>query len=209
MSRTVLLHRGAEALITRTEWRGRAAVEKHRVAKAYRHPRLDGELRKARLRTEARLFGEARRLGVSVPILYDVDPEENRLVMEYIEGPRMKEALEAQPGGGAELGRRLGEVIGRLHGGDLIHGDLTTSNMILRGEEIVLVDFGMGERSAELEAKGVDFHLFQEALRSAHAAVEDLLDAVLEGYRSTYPRADEVVAKAEEIEKRGRYQRAS
>ncbi len=209
MRRTVLLHRGAEALITRTKWRGRPAVEKHRVPKAYRHPRLDGDLRRARLRTEARLFGEARRLGISVPILYDVDPEENRLVMEYIEGPRMKEALDAQPEGGAEPGRRLGEVIGRLHGGDLIHGDLTTSNMILRGGEIVLIDFGMGERSSELEAKGVDFHLFQEALRSAHAADEDLLDPVLEGYRSTYPRADEVVAKAKEIEKRGRYQRAS
>ncbi|MFQ5919066.1 MAG: KEOPS complex kinase/ATPase Bud32 [Thermoplasmata archaeon] len=205
----MLLYRGAEALLTRTEWRGRPAVEKHRVPKPYRHPRLDGDLRRARLRTEARLFGEARRLGVSVPLLYDIDPEANRLVMEYIEGPLMKEALADQTGTGTELGRRLGETIGRLHGGDLIHGDLTTSNMILRGDEIVLVDFGMGERSAELEAKGVDFHLFQEALRSAHAANADVFDAVVEGYRSTYPQADEVVARAAEVERRGRYQRAS
>jgi Kae1-associated kinase Bud32 len=209
MSRAVLLHRGAEALIRRTEWRGRPAVEKHRVPKTYRHPGLDGDLRRARIRTEARLFREARRLGVSVPILYDVDLQENRLVMEYVEGSLMKEALEAREEDRRELGRLLGEVIGRLHGGDLIHGDLTTSNMIWREGELVLFDFGMGERSPELEAKGVDFHLFQEALGSAHSGGTELLAAALEGYRSTYPRADEVVAKAEEIERRGRYQRAS
>ncbi|MFQ5986892.1 MAG: KEOPS complex kinase/ATPase Bud32 [Thermoplasmata archaeon] len=205
----MLLYRGAEALITRREWRGRLAAEKRRVPKGYRHPALDQELRRARLRTEARLFGEARRLGVSVPILYDIDPEENRLVMEYVQGPLMKEALEAGGEGRKALCRRLGAVIGRLHGGDLIHGDLTTSNIIVRDDELVLIDFGMGERSAETEAKGVDFHLFREALGSAHSANADLLTAVVAGYREAYPRADEVLAKAEEIEGRGRYQRGS
>ena len=184
-------------------------MEKHRIPKPYRHPDLDENLRKARLRTEARLFGEARRLGISVPLLYDVDPVENRLVMEYVEGPLLKEALASGPPNGRDLAYRLGEIIGRLHAGDLVHGDLTTSNMILRGEEIVVVDFGMGECSTELEAKGVDFHLFQEAVRSAHASNEGLLEAVVEGYRSAYAGADDVVAKAEEIERRGRYQRAS
>ncbi|MFQ6013503.1 MAG: KEOPS complex kinase/ATPase Bud32 [Thermoplasmata archaeon] len=191
------------------EWRGRPAVEKRRVPKAYRHPALDEELRRARLRTEARLFGEARRLGVPVPILYDVDTVENRLVMEYVAGPLLKEALEGGREETAALCRRMGRVIGRLHAGDLIHGDLTTSNMILRDGRIVLVDFGMGERSAELEAKGVDFHLFQEALRSAHSEGPDFLPWVMEGYRETCPTADEVVAKAKEIERRGRYQRGS
>ncbi|MFQ5908342.1 MAG: KEOPS complex kinase/ATPase Bud32 [Thermoplasmata archaeon] len=205
----MLIHRGAEALITRTEWRGRPAVEKRRVPKGYRHAALDETLRRVRLRAEARLFREARCLGVSVPVLYDVDPEENRLVMEYVEGPLMKAALEAGGEGRTDLCRRLGAVIGTLHAGDLIHGDLTTSNIIVRDGDLVLVDFGMGERSAEVEAKGVDFHLFQEALGSAHSDDTDLLAAVVEGYRSAYPRADEVIAKAEEIERRGRYQRAS
>ncbi|MEE9593582.1 MAG: KEOPS complex kinase/ATPase Bud32 [Thermoplasmata archaeon] len=209
MSRTVLLHRGAEALITRLEWRGRPAVEKRRVPKGYRHVALDETLRRARLRAEVRLFREARRLGVSVPVLYDVDPEEHRLVMEYVEGPLMKEALQAGGEGRTDLCRRLGTVIGQLHAGDLIHGDLTTSNIIVRDGELVLVDFGMGERSAEVEAKGVDFHLFQEALGSAHSADLDLLEAVVAGYREAYPNAEKVLAKAEEIERRGRYQRGS
>ena len=64
----MLFKRGAEAELHRTEWHGRPAVEKVRVPKAYRHERLDDELRKSRIRMEARLMSEARKLGISIPI---------------------------------------------------------------------------------------------------------------------------------------------
>jgi tRNA A-37 threonylcarbamoyl transferase component Bud32 len=44
----------------------------------------------------------------------------------------------------------LGEVVGRLHSGGLIHGDITTSNILVMEEEegedglhLVLIDFGL------------------------------------------------------------------
>lgn len=145
---------------------------------------------------------------MAVPILYDVDLEENRLVMEYVEGPLAKEVLEG--GGEAEaLCSAIGGTVGRLHGGDLVHGDLTTSNMILQGDRLVLLDLGLGERSGDLEAKGVDLHLLREAFFSAHSERGELFPRLLEAYRETYGEADGVIAKMKEIERRGRYLRGS
>lgn len=201
------LRRGAEAVISLTEWHGRRAVEKRRVPKGYRHPRLDEDLRASRVRLEARLIHEARSLGVPVPVLYDVDLEENRLVMEYVEGPLAKEVLEGDSD--VTLCRLMGATVGRLHAGDLVHGDLTTSNMVLRDGRLVLLDFGLGEKGGDLEAKGVDLHLFREAFESAHSERMDLFPQVLEAYREAYEGAEAVVAKMEEIERRGRYLRGS
>lgn len=184
-------------------------MEKVRVRKGYRDPQLDEALRGARTRTEARLFREARTLGVAVPVLYDVDLPEDRLVMELVEGPTAKEALEASPEGGAALCREVGRLAGRLHAGGVVHGDLTTSNMVVRGTSVCLIDFGLGERSEEREALGVDLHLLREAFLSAHAARAELFQEVLQGYREAWDGAEAVIAKAEEIERRGRYMRGS
>ena len=82
----VFPRRGAEAILTRTEFLGRAAVEKARVPKAYRHPTIDDALRRTRIVAEARLMAEARSAGVAVPVLYDIDLAGNRIVMEVVEG---------------------------------------------------------------------------------------------------------------------------
>src|SRR6266511_3550985 len=92
----VLLRRGAEAELRRTEFLGRPAVEKYRAPKRYRLEALDEDLRRSRLRTEARLMAEARAAGVAVAILYDIDAVENKIVMEYVEGPTAKEALDRE-----------------------------------------------------------------------------------------------------------------
>ncbi len=177
------------------------------MRKGYRHPRLDEGLRGARTRAEARLFREARRQGVAVPILYDVDVAEDRLVMERVEGPTAKEVLDGPGEGARALCREMGRLAGRLHGGGVVHGDLTTSNMIVRGTRLYLIDFGLGERTEELEAQGVDLHLLREAFLSAHAEKADLFQEVLRGYREAWDEAEAVIQKAEEIERRGRYVR--
>ncbi|MFQ5837164.1 MAG: KEOPS complex kinase/ATPase Bud32 [Thermoplasmata archaeon] len=188
---------------------GRKAVEKHRLPKGYRHRLLDRDLRGSRIKMEVRLFREARRLGVPVPILYDVDLGENRIVMEFVDGPTAKDVLASDPDGGRELCHKMGLLAGRLHAGDIVHGDLTTSNMILRGERLYLVDFGLGEKRGDVEAKGVDLHLLREAFMSAHSDRAGLFEEVLRGYRDAYREADPVIAKVKEIEKRGRYLRGS
>jgi len=201
----VLLKRGAEAELQRIEWHGRPAVAKVRVAKAYRHERLDDELRRQRIRMEARLMHEVRRLGVSVPILYDVDLAAHRLVMEFIDGPTVKEVLQRRVADPRTVARAIGHAVGTLHAHGLVHGDLTTSNMLWRDGRIYLIDLSMGEKTRALESRGVDLRLLKEAWTSAHYDVLDLFDEVFAAYRASYPEAEEAIAKLREIEERGRY----
>jgi Kae1-associated kinase Bud32 len=187
---------------------GRSVVNKQRVVKGYRHPVLDKNLQTFRLKNEVRLMLEARRAGIAVPIIYSVDLAENRIVMEEIPGMRVKDALETMPLDEAErVCRKVGEVAARMHANDVVHGDLTTSNMLLDGERIVVIDFSLGSKSSELEDKGVDMHLLEEAYHSAHYRRSGLYEAVKDSYVKTYHAGAEVLKKVREIEKRGRYTR--
>lgn len=200
------LKRGAEAELRRTEFLGRPAVEKFRVPKAYRLPAMDEELRRARIRIEARLMSEARAAGVAVPILYDINLVENKIVMEFIEGPTVKEVLEEGGTRAHAVAKEVGRIAGRLHKAGIIHGDLTTSNMILRDGRIVMIDFSLGGKDENTEARGVDLHLLREALTSAHRNAVAYYRDVLAGYRQTFgKRAEDAIRKVKEIESRGRY----
>lgn len=201
-----LLRRGAEAELYQTTFLGLPAVLKKRIVKRYRHPTIDQSLRTSRLRTEARLLQEARRIGLRVPLIYDLDPEENHLVLEHVRGPRFKEHFaRAGPKERLRLARELGAAVALLHRHDLVHGDLTTSNILLTPQGLCFLDLSMGERSEELEAKGVDLHLLIEAFHSAHPECGRELDAALSSYRRAYRDGARVIAKAEEIARRGRY----
>mgnify|MGYP001060571817 CR=1 FL=1 len=203
------VHRvGAEARLDSSEWMGREVVTKQRVVKGYRHPALDKSLQTSRIKNEARLMLEARRAGIAVPVIYSVDYAGGRIVMQEIKGVRVKDALNDLPGPEAEeVCRKIGEISARLHMSDIVHGDLTTSNMLLEGDRIVLIDFSLGSKTSELEDKGVDMHLLEEAFHSAHHARSGLYDIVKGSYARTYPQGDEVLRKVKEIEKRGRYTR--
>ena len=202
----MLVKRGAEAVLSKTEFLGRPAVEKYRVPKGYRHSSLDTELRRSRIRTEARLMADARAAGVSVPILYDIDTVENKLVMEFIEGPTAKEVLETGGALARRTAREIGRVAGRLHRAGIIHGDLTPSNMLVRDGRIVMIDFSLGSKDDGAEARGVDLHLLREALVSAHAQAAAYFREVVAGYREVMGKGTQpVIAKVREIESRGRY----
>jgi len=205
----VVVHRvGAEAKLDSAVWLGRSVVFKQRVVKGYRHKTLDKSLQSFRIKNEVRLMLEARKAGIPVPVIYSVDLSENRIVMEEIPGMRVKDALEELPEDKARaLCLKIGEIAGRLHAHDIVHGDLTTSNMLLDGDRIVVIDFSLGSRSSELEDKGVDMHLLEEAFHSAHYRRSELYDAVKDSYVKTYPGGADVLRKVKEIEKRGRYTR--
>ncbi|MDD1658162.1 MAG: Kae1-associated serine/threonine protein kinase, partial [Methanomicrobiales archaeon] len=91
------------------------------------------------------------------------------------------------------------------HRAGIIHGDLTTSNMVVSRDQIALIDFGLSAVSEEVEARGVDLHVLFQTLRSTTADHALLRSAFLEGYGEMLPAADEVLAREQEIEKRGRY----
>ncbi len=199
-----LMVRGAEAEIWRVDWRGREAVLKKRTAKGYRLPELDSVIRKERLRKEVRLMRYARKAGVPVPMIYDVLEEESSMVMEYFPGKRVLDCIEEGRAPDLEV---LGGYIGKLHAHDIVHGDLTTSNILYDEitRRICFIDFSLGERTSDTEEKGVDLHLMREALVSVHREPLDKYEAILKGYRSTFAHGETAIAKVKEIESRGRY----
>lgn len=191
---TMILGRGAEAVVELRDNR----VVKTRVEKGYRVDRLDRRLRGERTRSEARLIHEARRAGVPTPIVFDVD--EYSLTMEYIRGEPLKHVLTTR------LSRRVGVLVGRLHSADIIHGDLTTSNMILTpNDRIYFIDFGLAYVDPEVEAKGVDVHVLFETYESTHEDHPRHIEAFKRGYGESYAEAEEVFERIREIESRGRY----
>jgi Kae1-associated kinase Bud32 len=206
------ISRGAEASIRRVEWMGRPALLKERDAKGYRPKALDERLRTERIRTEAKLLVEARRLGVRTPIVFDVDVERHRLILEELEGPTLKELLEANPTDPAALEaplRRFGATLGRLHAGGISHGDLTSSNVLYPSgpdADPALIDLSMGDRTAGVEELGIDLHLVENDLKALHPKAAALTKAFYEGYTEGNPaRHRDVRARAKAIRARVRY----
>lgn len=206
----LLFKKGAEATLYTAQWHGRKVVIKVRFPKSYRSAALDEQIRTYRTVHEPQLMHEAKAAGVPTPLIYMVNVPEAAIVMEYIEGQQIKELLNKESEKKRrELSVAIGELIGKLHRQSLIHGDLTTSNMILDGEgRIIFVDFGLGEKNGEVEAQGVDIHLMKRALQSTHYLFwEKCFKDMLSGYSYTVglDTAEKVYEKIREIERRGRY----
>jgi len=207
---TVLLKKGAEASLYVSQWHGRKVISKVRIPKRYRSEALDRQIRSYRTVHEPQLMHEAKAAGVPTPLIYQVNVPGATIIMEHIEGKQVKQHLNKAPKPERKkLCRRIGELVGKLHKEGLIHGDLTTSNMILSPEgKIFFVDFGLGEKNIEVEAKGVDLHLLKRALQSTHFEFwEECFEAVLVGYGSVLgdDLTEKVYEKISEIERRGRY----
>jgi Kae1-associated kinase Bud32 len=200
---------GAEAILTLEELEGRNVLVKDRVKKGYRLPVLDTKIRKLRTRCEGKLLDRARAAGIATPRV--LRREESRLVMEYIDGERVKDVLN----GKTEAGRKkiyelIGEATARMHAAGLVHGDLTTSNMILKDSRLYIIDFGLGKMSNKTEDQAVDLYLLYEALKSTHFKyLNESWQYVLKVYRHNYTSSAQVLKRLEKIEKRRRYKSGS
>ena len=176
-------------------------VVKERIQKNYRLPQIDSKLRKERTRTEVRMLTEARRSGIPTPVVYGV--EEYAIKMERIKGAPLKFVIDENE----SLAETIGAVIGKLHGSNIIHGDLTTSNMIYAdGEDkLYLIDFGLSFSDNSIEAKGVDIHVLFQTFDSSHKNPNRLKELFSKGYQENYKDAALILKRAEEIKMRGRY----
>ena len=207
---SVLFKKGAEANLYLADWHGRRAVIKKRLPKEYRPQKLDEQIRRFRTIHEPQLMHDAKRAGVPTPMIFLVDVKNTTIIMEYIDGKQVKQLLNAiSEGERQRLCIRIGHLIAKLHDYGLIHGDLTTSNMIAGlSRRVFFVDFGLGDRSREVEARGVDLHLMKRALESTHYEfAEACFKSVLAGYEGVLGAgaAKSVLDKIREIERRGRY----
>ena len=204
-----LIYKGAEAEIYLESWHGQLVIRKSRVVKPYRIVELDEAIRRSRTAHEATMMQEVRKLGVPVPAIQHIDPESWTLIMEYIQGPTLKEELYVLP---ANKKRSrcsdLGTILGQMHEGGIVHGDMTISNVLSEDGRLFMIDFGLGDFSKETEDKGVDLLLLNRAIKSTHYAFHaPLFKAFLKGYSKAVgkKRCDETITKMREIERRGRY----
>ena len=204
-----LIYKGAEAEIYLEDWFNQLSVRKKRVPKPYRVPDLDESIRRSRTVHEATLMQEARKLGVPVPTIYHIDPDSSSFLMEYIDGVTLKEELASlSPEKRRKRCELLGRLLARMHGGGIVHGDMTISNVISLEDKLFLIDFGLGAFSKEIEDRGVDVLLLNRAMKSTHIRFHsDIFAAFTKGYSAEAGRkvGQEILEKMHEIEKRGRY----
>jgi len=202
-----LIKQGAEAKLFLSKKDGQKILIKDRIKKNYRISQIDEKIRKTRTSQESNLLSEARRNRVPTPKILDVDKKTHKIIMEFIDGERIKELLNKSDKKTIKiLCSEIGRLIGKLHSAGIIHGDLTTSNMILRDNKIYFIDFGLGFFSKKVEDQGTDLRLLHEALKSTHYQILDVSwKNVIKGYKREYSKADIVLNRVSEIEKRARY----
>ncbi|KAH8424341.1 serine/threonine protein kinase BUD32 [Aspergillus melleus] len=229
------------------------AALKVRPSKPYRHPILDRRLTRQRILQEARCLAKLVREGASVPAVLALDWEGEGsgangtggawLMMEWVEGLVMRvvfekweawmkknegvlEAarIEEETRRVGDLMRRIGRAVGGLHKAAVNHGDLTTSNLMLRPTakgsgpesqvdedgypcmdgEVVIIDFGLASQSVQPEDRAVDLYVLERAFASTHPRTEPFFEEVLVGYAESYKGAGATLKRLEEVRLRGR-----
>ncbi|HLD97373.1 MAG TPA: KEOPS complex kinase/ATPase Bud32 [Candidatus Nanoarchaeia archaeon] len=193
---------GAEAVLYVEDGK----VIKQRQPKKNRVKELDDRLRLHRMRREARAIATLQQLGIPVPKLVKADEKTATLTMQLIEGKKAREAL--NNGNCAALCTEIGKAVGIMHKNNLVHGDLTTSNMILSSSDgkVYFVDFGLSLFTGKDEDKAVDLHLFRQALGSSHHAIaNECFAAAIKAYKEANGTGwKSVLNRLEKVEERGR-----
>ncbi|HLC53734.1 MAG TPA: KEOPS complex kinase/ATPase Bud32 [Candidatus Nanoarchaeia archaeon] len=194
----MIIAQGAEALIKKSG----SNIIKDRIKKSYRLPILDERLRKQRTKKESKLLEKAISAGIKVPRV--INQSQYSLVLEHIYGKKLASSLDNLKNKDP-IAAQIGSTIARLHDLNIIHGDLTTSNMILSKNDVYFIDFGLGSESARIEDKATDLHVLKEALEARHFKhASKLWESVLKGYQIS-KNARQVLKQLEKVEKRGRY----
>lgn len=195
-----IIAQGAEALLIRKD----DSLIKRRIKKSYRQKELDEKLRFGRTRRESKLLEKASKI-INAPEVKKTSKDE--INMQFIDGERLSDHLDDFPlAKSLSICKQLGEEIALLHNNNIIHGDLTTSNMILKKEKIYFVDFGLGFISGKIEDKAVDLHLLRQAFESKHfIRWQEYYKQALEGYKSKSSNAGDILERLKIVEERGRY----
>jgi len=208
-----LLRKGAEANLYEGYWFGKKVIFKHRIKKDYRENILDSIIRAKRTINEGRALIKVKEEGINVPQVYEIDTENAVIIMKYIEGQKLKDLMPKLANSEKiPLFHNIGKQIATLHINGHIHGDITTSNIIITEEkQVFLIDFGLHDYSDSIEDKSVDLHLFKRVLISTHGKdFKPCFNAFLEGYQSEYKLlknndSKPIIKNISAIERRGRY----
>ena len=237
---SILLSQGAEGKIFIGEFLSKKCVVKERFVKKYRIKELDQKLTKNRMLNESKNIARASKLGINVPTLYFVDLIERKIYMEYLENScQLKVILQAIYSQNDitqykplidKISNDLGNMISNLHSGDLVHGDLTPSNIILKikedtnsellnnAKEIILqnknydymylIDFGLSSvalsTTSGIEDKAVDLYVLKRAIISSNPKSEELFEKAMDIYQKKCKNGKEIIERYKKVEMRGR-----
>ncbi|EZQ03129.1 serine/threonine protein kinase [Candidatus Acidianus copahuensis] len=205
MEELKLISRGAESFIYETYFLGIHAILKKRISKQYRESTLDERINRERTIHEAKIMYDAMRAGVPVPAVLYINLEQKELIIEYIEGESLLEYLKRRNEMEDKFMEELGIIVSRLHRNKIVHGDLTTNNVMVSNNRLFVIDFGLSKRSDDVEDIATDIHVFLRSLESIHPEKkEKLYSAFLKGYMAL-PNFNEVLSTVKEIRMRGRY----
>lgn len=194
-----IICQGAEALISLNK----NTILKERVKKSYRLPLLDEKIRRQRTKRESSIL---TKLSSIIPVPKLIRVSDNKLELDYIKGKKLSESLDNLKNS-ISICKQIGINLSKMHDKDIIHGDLTTSNLILsdKDNKLYFIDFGLSFTSSKPEDKAVDLHLIKEALEAKHFQHhKKFFSAVLQGYKLS-KNSSIVIERLKKVESRGRY----
>ncbi len=200
-----LVKKGAEADIYLTSWNGHNSILKIRKKKDYRVHSLDTRIRTLRTIREAKMISETKSFGITTPLVYFVDEKKCEMYLQFVQGKLVRDLPIKQI---VKICKDIGRIVGILHKNGVMHGDLTTSNFILTQQGLVILDFGLSQKTDKIDDYAIDLRLFKEVLNSAHAQIVDKSWAsFIQGYKKILGNllTEKVVNQVLVIEKRGRY----
>ncbi|XP_067645279.1 EKC/KEOPS complex subunit TP53RK [Eurosta solidaginis] len=213
---------GAEGRLYVSEYNGVKCLVKERFVKNYRHMDLDTQITRNRIKAETKAATRCKNAGILAPRILHADLNTRKIYMEYFENAItakdyiqrvVQEYKDSSDEVLNEFCTRIGSIIGKLHRNNIIHGDLTTSNIlinpkgddILKQYEIALIDFGLSHYNQGVEDKAVDLYVLERALLSTHSEQPYLFGKILTAYRQECGKNENaVVSKFEEVRARGR-----
>jgi len=260
-----LVAQGAEAFLYESVYNGRKVAVKVRPKKRYRVAQLDISLRRQRTRAELKALEKAKGAGIPCPALHYSDKSSTSIIMEWIEGPTLKEVINHITTSFSELkpidnvipacdnsddesdqlvdlsyastdfmfkllkpiATDLGRLTAHLHDAQLVHRDITTSNIIAAGIskselkatllktesdvhdllsklKLTFIDFGLAAVTQKAEDRAVDLYVLERAWISTHPTTACALAAIWEAYFETVEKSEEIATKLSEVRLRGR-----
>lgn len=195
MIKMKLVKQGAEAKI----FLDGNKIIKERIPKNYRIKEIDEKLRFFRTKREAKIIEKS---PINAPKIFSTNKE--TIEMEFIDGNLLKDVFDKlEKNKRTEILKKIGKEIRKLHDSGIIHGDLTTANIILKNNEPFFVDFGLGFFSHKEEDKAVDIYLFKQVIEAKHYNFSEEFKHILEGYLAD----NSFARRLDKIGQRGRYKK--
>ncbi|MEK6880438.1 MAG: KEOPS complex kinase/ATPase Bud32 [Nanoarchaeota archaeon] len=197
----MIIQQGAEAVISLEN----NQIIKERIPKSYRLKIIDEKIRKQRTKAESKILEKANKI-IPTPKLIKTNEKTKEIVMEFINGKKLSENLDNFSLAKQEsICRKIGENIAKIHHEGIIHGDLTTSNMIYHNNLVYFIDFGLSFHSSRTEDKAVDLHLLKQALEAKHFSQWEKLWSFIEKGYKTNKDFEKILERLKTVESRGRY----